>query len=537
MAKYSIGVDYGTLSARALLVDLTDGREVCESVYEYPHAILTNDYFDGIPLINTDAFQHPQDYLDALVSTIKDVLETSGVSPSDIVGIGFDFTSCTVLPVDEKGTPLCFYDKYKQNPQAYVKLWKHHSAQAEADEITALAEKENAPWLSSYGGKVSSEWLFPKLFEVYHKAPDVYEDTFRYIEAGDWLVWMLTGIETHSSCMAGYKALWNKKSGYPENEFWAKYDEKFSDIIGTKVSCNVLPTGTKSGIINAHGNLLTGLDIGTAVAVPIIDAHAALPAAGVVDGGKLMLIIGTSSCHIVMSKEDRVVNGICGSVEDGIIPGLVAYEAGQSAVGDIFDWYINNCVPEKYMQEARDKGKSIFSLMDEKASDIGIGESGIIALDWWNGNRTPYADYSLKGVILGMNLHTKPEEIYRGILESTAFGTKAIVDLYEENGVEINEVYAAGGISQKNSFMMKMYADVLGKEIQIAASTQAGAKGSAIFASVAGGYFATAKDAAEVIADKCEKVYYPTPENTEKYEVIYKKYRKLSEYFAKREEI
>lgn len=537
MAKYSIGVDYGTLSARALLVDLTDGSEIAESVFEYPHAILASDFFDGITLENTDAFQNPQDYLDALVVTVKDVLETSGVSPLDVVGIGFDFTSCTVLPVDEKGTPLCFYDKYKNNPQAYVKLWKHHSAQQEADEITALAEKENAPWLSSYGGKVSSEWLFPKLFEVYHKAPEVYEDTFRYIEAGDWLVWMLTGRETHSSCMAGYKALWNKKTGYPENEFWAKYDSKFADIIGTKVSCNVLPTGTKAGMINAHGSFLTGLDIGTAVAVPIIDAHAALPAAGITDGGKLMLIIGTSSCHIVMNKEDKTVSGICGSVEDGIIPGLVAYEAGQSAVGDIFDWFIKNMVPESYVKEANDSGKSIFSLMDEKASELQIGESGILALDWWNGNRTPYADYSLTGMIMGLNLHTKPEEIYRGILESTAFGTRRIVELYEENGVEINEVYAAGGISQKNSFLMHMYADVLGKEIQIAASNQAGAKGSVIFASVAGGYFNTAKEAAEVISDKCEKVYYPNSENTEKYEAIYKEYKEFSEYFANRKDV
>ncbi|MBE7033979.1 MAG: ribulokinase [Ruminococcaceae bacterium] len=534
MTKYSIGVDYGTLSARALLVDLTDGSEVAESVCEYSHAILSGDFFEDTELENTDAFQHPQDYLDALVITVKELLETSGVSPTDIVGIGFDFTSCTVLPVDEKGTPLCFYDKYKQNPQAYAKLWKHHSAQQEADEITELAEKENVSWLSSYGNKVSSEWLFPKLFEVYHKAPDVYDDTFRYIEAGDWLVWMLTGREIRSSCMAGYKALWNKKTGYPENEFWAKYDKKFSDIIGTKISCNVLPAGTKAGMINSHGKLLTGLEIGTAVAVSVIDAHAALPAAGVTDGGKLMLIIGTSACHIVMSEENKSVKGICGSVEDGIIPGLVAYEAGQSAVGDIFDWFVNNCVPEKYTVEAKEQGKSIFAFLDEKAAELEIGESGIIALDWWNGNRSPYADYSLLGMLYGLTLKTKPEDIYRGILESTAFGTKAIVDLYEENGIEINEVYAAGGISQKNSFLMHMYADVLGKEIQITASTQAGAKGSAIFASVAGGYFKTAQDAAQVISDKCEKVYYPNPEKTEKYETIYKEYRELSEYFTKR---
>ncbi len=533
MTKYAIGIDYGTLSARAILVDLTDGSEVAVSEFKYPHAILGSDFFSGIALESTDAFQHPGDYLDAIENTVKGVISDSGINAEDVVGIGIDFTSCTVLSVTKEGVPLCFLDKYKNNPQAYVKLWKHHSAQAEADEITSLAEKENAPWLSSYGNKVSSEWLFPKLFEVYHKAPDVYEDTFRYIEAGDWLVWMLTGEESRSSCMAGYKALWNKKAGYPENSFWGKLDENFSDIIGTKVSENVLPTGTKAGVINSRGSDITGLCEGTAVAVPIIDAHAALPAAGIVESGKLMLIIGTSSCHIVMGDEDKTVHGICGSVEDGIIPGLVAYEAGQSAVGDIFDWYINNSVPEKYMQEARDGGKSIFALMDEKASALEIGESGIMVLDWWNGNRTPYADYSLTGTIMGINLHTKPEEIYRGILEATSFGTKAIVDLYEQSGIEINEVYAAGGISQKNSFLMKMYADVLGKEVQVVPSTQAGAKGSAVFASVAGGYFETVQEAAQIISDECEKVYYPNPENTEKYEELYKKYKELGEYFAK----
>ena len=533
MTKYAIGVDFGTLSARALLVDLSNGNEVSESEFTYPHAVMTEEDFNGISLLKTDAFQHPQDYLDAFRAVVRGVVENAKITASDVIGVGIDFTSCTVLPVKKDGTPLCFLDKFKNNPQAYVKLWKHHSAEPEAESITKLATEKGEKWLKGYGGKVSSEWMFSKFLETLHKSPEVFNECDRFLEAADWLTWQLTGVETHSSCMAGYKGLWNKETGYPSNEFWKNFDPKFGDIIGRKISENVIPTGTKAGEIDERGAELCGLAVGTAVAVPIIDAHAALPAAGIVDSGKLMIIAGTSSCHIVMSEEKKDVRGICGSVTDGIIPGLVAYEAGQACVGDSFDWFVKNCVPAKYSDDAKRVGKSIFEYLTEKAENLKVGESGLLALDWWNGNRTPYADYDLTGMILGLNLQTKPEEIYRAIIESTAFGTRAIIDLYEKSGVAVSEVYVAGGISHKNEFMMQLYADVLGREIKIAKSTQAGAKGSAIFASVAGGYFPTAKDAASVIADECDKIYYPCHENTEKYEKLYNEYIKLSDFFAK----
>ena len=535
MKKYSIGVDYGTLSARAALIDLSSGAEVCVCEYAYPHAILCGRDISNDTSAESLAMQlqHPADYLEALEHTVKKVVSDSGISPKDVVGIGFDFTACTILPITGDGTPLCFLEKYKNEPHAYVKLWKHHGAQAEADEITALAKKEGEEWLDIYGGKVSSEWLFPKIYETLHKAPEVFDDTYRFIEAGDWIVLMLTGEESHSSCMAGYKGLWNKENGYPKNSFWAKLDMRLSDIVGTKVSENVLPTGTKAGVLCRRGAELTGLLENTAVAVPIIDAHAALPAAGITTAGKLMVIIGTSSCHIVMSENAGNVPDICGSVKDGVIAGLCAHEAGQGCVGDSFDWFIKNCVPESYANEARDKNISIFALLDEKASALSVGQNGVVALDWFNGNRTPYSDADLSGMIVGLTLNTKPEDIYRAILESTAFGTKSIVDIYEKNGVCIDEVYAAGGISRKNAFLMQMYADVLGKRIKVTSSSQAAAKGSAIFASVAGGYFENANDAAKVLADGVEKTYEPNPENTEKYQRLYDSYKELSEYFAK----
>ncbi|MBR5236094.1 MAG: ribulokinase [Clostridia bacterium] len=532
MKKYSIGIDYGTLSARALLIDLETGKEIAESDFVYPHAVMTDADFTGIRLLKTDAFQNPQDYLDAFSNTVKSVLKQSEITPEQVVGVGIDFTSCTVLPTKADGTPLCFLEPFKNEPQSYVKLWKHHSAESEAEAITEAAQQLGEAWLESYGGKVSSEWLFPKLLETLHKSPAVFNECDCFLEAADWLVWQLTGEEVRSSCMAGYKALWSKEMGYPSSAFWSKVDAGFGDIIGTKISEKVLPTGTKAGTINRRGAEFSGLCVGTPIAVPIIDAHSALPAAGIVDSGRLMIIAGTSSCHIVMSREDKEVKGICGRVQDGIIPGLVAYEAGQACVGDSFDWFVKNCVPASYTEEAKIKGQNIFDYITQKAEKLSVGESGILALDWWNGNRTPYANYDLTGTIIGLNVRTKPEEIFRAIIESTAFGTKAIIDLYNQNGVTISEIQAAGGISQKNAFMMQVYADVLGCPVKIAASTQAGAKGSAIFASVAGGYFDNVFDAALVIADKSVKTYYPNEENHKKYQLLYKEYRKTCEFFA-----
>lgn len=531
MKKYAIGIDYGTLSARALLVDLENGAEAAVSEYVYRRPLLTAADFDGAAPENAAALQDPQDYLDALAFTVRGVLEGAGVQPQAVVGLGIDVTSSTVLPVTDTGEPLCFQPAFQNEPQAYLKLWKHHSAAAEADAITALAEKRREPWLELYGNKVSSEWFFPKLYEVFNKAPDVYAAMFRYVEAADWLVWRLTGQEVHSACMAGYKSLW--KGQYPGRDFWAELHPGFADVIGTKVSVEVQPTGTKAGVLTEEGARLCGLLPGTAVAVPIIDAHAALPAAGIVDDGKLMMIIGTSTCHIVMNKEEKKVRGICGSVMDGVAPGYAAYEAGQPCVGDGLGWFVQNAVPEHYAKAAREAGKSIFDYLNEKAEKIGAGENRVLALDWFNGNRSPLADFDLSGLFLGLTLKTKPEEIYRAIIEATAFGTKMIVDLYTESGVEIRELYASGGIPRKNPFFMQIYADVLGKEITVAESRQAGSLGSAIFAAVSSGYFASLPEAAAMLAEKCRTVYRPNLENTEKYARLYAEYKTLCDYFGR----
>lgn len=532
MGKYVIGLDFGTLSARALLIDVTNGRELAESEFAYPHAVMGQADFPGSAMGSEAALQDPQDYLDALSFTLHAVLEHAEVSPEDVLGLGIDFTAATILSVDENGTPLCFREEYKDNPHAYAKLWKHHGAQQEANEMTEIAIARKEPWLSSFGGKISSEWSFPKIWETLRKAPEVYRDAARFIEAGDWLVWMITGKETRNSCSAGFKMQWNRENGYPSNDFFAAVDPRLKDLIGTKIPEAVIPTGTKAGEVSAAGSQLTGLKPGTAVAAPIVDAHAGIPGAGVVTPGKMMLIIGTSATNFVLDSQERKIPGICGCVSDGVIPGYYAYEAGQSSVGDTYGWFIDNCVPEKYTAEAKARGINIFQLLNEKASALKIGENRLIVLDWWNGNRTPYVDYDLSGMILGLTLQTKPEDIYRALIESTAFGCRAIMEHYLKSGILIHEIYAAGGICRRNPFLMQLYADILGKEIRVCTSSQATARGSAVFAGVACGYYDSIEASAAVLADKCEVCYAPNPENTRQYLPLYHKYLELSRYFS-----
>lgn len=533
MPKYAIGVDFGTLSGRALLVSLADGCELASDVMEYPHGVIDSALPSGAEPEKGAAFQHPKDYLDVLYHTVKTVIAQSGVCPADIVGLGIDFTSCTVLPVTDDGSPLCELEEFKNDLHAYVKLWKHHAAQKEADEITALAQQRNEPWLARYGGKVSSEWLLPKVLETLRKSPAVYGAAQRFVEAGDWLVWQITEKEVHSSCMAGYKGTWHHKTGYPSDDFLTALDPHLHGLAGTKISTEVVPSGSCAGGLTKEAAEKLGLNEGTAVSVPVIDAHAALPAAGITGPGTLMMIMGTSTCHILMSSEEKEVPGICGVVKDGVLPGYFAYEAGQACVGDHFAWFMENCLPERFSAQAKAEEKSVYRLMQEKAALLAPGESGLLALDWWNGSRTPYVDADLSGVVLGMTLKTRPEEIYRALIEATAFGTKRIIDTYERYGVKIDALCASGGIAEKDPLTMQIYADVCNREIKVAGSAQAGSLGSAMFAAVASGHFQNMEQAAGVMARLKDFSYKPIAENTAVYNKLYDEYVTLCEYFAK----
>jgi len=536
--KYSIGIDFGTQSARAVLVEIGTGKEIATAVKVYPHGVMDEYLPDGKTKLEPDwALEHPQDFLDALRETIPAVIKEAGVNSEDIIGLGMDFTACTILPVDKQGTPLCFYEEYKSNPHAYIKLWKHHAAQDEANRLNEIAAERGEDFLQRYGGKISSEWMIPKIWQVLNEAPEIYEKADRFMEIGDWVVLQLTGQEKRSSCMAGYKALWHKRKGYPSNEFFKALDPRLENVVDEKLSRDIYPIGSKAGEITEEAAKLTGLKPGTAVAVANVDAHVAVPGVGITEEGKMLMIIGTSTCHMLLGKEEKIVPGMCGVVEDGIIPGYLGYEAGQSCVGDHFEWFVKNCVPAHYMKEAEDRGMNIHDLLSEKAQKLAVGESGLVALDWWNGNRSVLVDVDLTGMMIGMTLLTKPEEMYRALIEATAYGTRMIIETFEENGVPIYELYAAGGIADKNPFLMQVYADVTNREIRISASSQTPALGSAMFGAVAagkerGGYDSIVEAAKEMARLK-DVVYTPISENVKMYDKLYAEYKILHDYFGR----
>ncbi|MEA5002898.1 MAG: ribulokinase [Christensenella sp.] len=536
MAKYSVGIDYGTLSGRALLVNVETGEEIATSVYDYPHKVMDEALPGGKKLGVDFALEHPQDYLDVIERTVPVVIRESGVSPDDIIGVGVDFTACTVMPVKADGTPVCFLNGFEDNPHAYVKLWKHHAAQDKANKLNEIAAARGEKWLTRYGNKISSEWVIPKIWQILSDAPEVYEEMDRFIEAADWLVWQLTGKETRNSCCAGYKAIWHKQDGYPSKEFFAALDPRLENVVEEKLGTDILPLGSRAGGITEEMAQKTGLVAGTPVAVGNVDAHVCVPAVGIDGPGKMLAIMGTSTCHILMCEDECSVPGICGYVEDGVMPGLVGYEAGQSCVGDHFAWLVNNCVPPRYFEEAKVEGMDIHVYLQKKAGEQKPGESGLLALDWWNGNRSVLVDVDLTGMMLGMTLTTKPEEMYRALVEATAYGTRKIIENFEEHGVPVDEFYASGGIAEKSAFAMQIYADIIKKPIKISGSAQGPALGAAIFGAVAAGKenggYDSVYDAARRMGKLKDITYLPNEENAKTYDKLYAEYSMLHDYFG-----
>lgn len=534
--KFALGLDYGTESARALLVDTATGEEIATAVMPYPDGVIDEALpGTGAPLPPDWALQNPQDYLTALDRIVPEVLARAGVDGADVVGIGVDFTACTLIPVDADGTPLSMRPEWAAEPHAWPKLWKHHGAQAQADRMTELAERRGYDWLAGYGGKISSEWLFPKALEVLEQAPDVYLATDRFIEAGDWLVMMLTGEEKRNACAAGYKALWNE--AYPEPEFFRLLDPAFENVVADKLAPEVHPMGAKAGGLTGAIAAKLGLRPGTAVAVAGIDAHVAVPAATVTGPGKMVMIMGTSLCHMVCGERKSAIPGLCGVVKDGILPGLYGYEAGQAAVGDLFAWYIEHGVPKAAHDDAAARGEDLHAHLSREAAQLPVGANGLVCLDWWNGNRSILVDANLSGLMVGLTLATTPAEIYRALLEATAFGTYTIIQQLENGGCPIESLYACGGLPNKNPLLMQIFADVTGREIHIAAGDQTVALGAAMWGAVAAGAADGGHDdigaAAKKMARLRRETYRPNPANHKAYAPIFAEYRRLHDLFGR----
>jgi L-ribulokinase len=540
MPKYAIGVDFGTESGRALLVDVANGSEIATYVHAYADSVIDDVLpTSGAKLPPDFALQNPMDYIEVFKTAIPAVLRESGVDPADVIGVGIDFTACTMLPTLADGTPLCTLDEWEDNPHAWVKLWKHHAAQPEADKINATAESMGESWLSRYGNKISSEWFFSKALQILDEAPEIYDTADRLLEGADWVVWQLTGEEKRNSCTAGYKAIWSKREGYPGNAFFKALHPRFESVIDEKMSRDIYPIGDKAGELTEQAAAWTGLLSGTAVAIANVDAHVSVPAATVTEVGRMVIIMGTSNCHMVLGEEEKRVPGMCGVVEDGIIPGLFGFEAGQSCVGDHFAWFVENGAPAAYEREAEERGLNLHQLLEEKATELQVGESGLLALDWWNGNRSTLVDVDLTGLLIGATLATKAEEIYRALIEATAYGTRVIIEAFEDNGVAVNEIVATGGLPGRNVLLMQIYADVTGREIVVAGTEQAGGLGSAMFGAVAAGKgrggYDTIFEAAQQMARLKDVVYKPIPENQAVYDKLYAEYVTLYDYFGRGE--
>lgn len=530
--NYVVGVDFGTLSGRALVVRVADGAELADAVCPYPHGVVDDRLPGTGERLPADwALQVPDDYIQVFRTAVPAALSASGINADDVIGIGIDFTACTILPTTEDGTPLAELPAFAGDKHAYVKLWKHHAAQPQADRINALARERGESWLPRYGGLVSSEWEFAKGLQLLEEAPDVYAATRHWVEAADWVVWRLCGRYVRNACTAGYKGL-RQDGAYPSPDFCAALNPGFRDFVADKLEHPIGQLGDAAGTLTDEAASWTGLRPGIAVAVGNVDAHVAAPAAQAVEPGQLVAIMGTSTCHIMNGASLEIVPGMCGVVDGGVLKGLWGYEAGQSGVGDIFGWFTANAVPPEYHDEAGRRGLGLHEYLTELASRQQVGEHGLIALDWLSGNRSVLVNHELTGLILGLTLATKPEDVYRALLEATAFGTKVIVDAFNTSGVPVEEFIVIGGL-KKNPLLMQIYADVLDMPLSVVSSAQGPALGSAIHAAVAAGAYSDVAAAAAVMGGRQRGVYTPDPDAAEAYRALFAEYLTLHDYFGR----
>lgn len=530
--KYVIGVDYGTLSGRAVVVRVSDGNEMGSAVSEYSQAVMDTVLAKTGEKLPPDwALQDPNDYVDVLKTAVPAAVRQAGIDASDVIGIATDFTACTMIPVLEDGTALSNLSEFESNKHAYVKLWKHHAAQPHADRINQLARKRNEPWMPRYGGQISSEWELAKGLQLVEEAPEIYDAMWKYVEAADWIVWQLCGTYLRNACTAGYKG--NLQDGaYPTPEFFAELNPKFSNYAIEKIDHEIGQLGQRAGGLTEQAAKWTGLPVGIAVAVGNVDAHVTAPAAKATKPGQMVAIMGTSTCHVMNGAELAEVPGMCGVVDGGIVNGLYGYEAGQSGVGDIFAWYVNNQVPKHYFEAAAAAGKTIHEHLTDLSATQKVGEHGLVALDWHSGNRSVLVDHELSGVVLGATLTTKAEDVYRALLEATAFGTRVITETFQKSGVPVTEFIVAGGLI-KNKFLMQLYSDVTRLPLSVINSEQGPALGSAIHAAVAAGAYPDVESAAAAMGSVETAVYTPNEERAKAYDRLFAEYSLLHDYFGR----
>ena len=467
-----------------------------------------------------------------MTAVIREVMQQSAAQPQQVVGLGCDFTQCTMMPIRRDGTPLCLLPEFASEPYAYVKLWKHHAAQPEADRINELASYEQ---LLPYGGKISSEWMFPKLLETYLHAPNVYAAADEFIELADWIPRILTGSTVRSSSIASVAAMYDPQKGYPSEAFLESLAPGFGSVVRDKLPGELAPIGSVQGRLQQQWAERLGLQEGMPIAVGCGDSHSAVCGAGIVSEGRMLMVLGTSGCDMIASRRESLIPGFCGICYESMLPGHYGYEAGQPCIGDLMQWFTERLLPEQYVHEAQKRGMSVYDYLNTLACKIEPGKSGLLALDWFNGNRSVYMDADLSGLMIGMTMSTTPEEIYQAFIQSISFGKRMILDALEGGGIEVKEILASGGIANKNPYFMQIMSDILRRPIAISSSDNASCMGAAVLGAVAagrenGGYADLIEAGRAMCSGAPVHVYHP--KHYEANERLYAMFRELSERFA-----
>lgn len=532
--KYAIGIDYGSNSVRALVVDTATGQEVGTAVYDYPSGV------KGILLDAKDpllARQNPADYIEGFKVSVTQALAQAtgapGFRPEQVVGIGIDTTGSTPIPVDAQGVPLAMQDKFKNNLNAHAWLWKDHTAHDEADEITRIAAEMKIPALAKIGGKYSAEWFWAKVWHCLKVAPEVFNAAESWVELADFVPAWITGNRqpqqiVRGICAAGHKCLFGAEwGGFPEAKFFDVLDPKLT-ALRNRLFTAAYPSDHSAGQLCQEFAAATGLPAGIPVTCGAFDCHHGAVGAGIKEG-TLVNTMGTSACAIMVSPLEKKladIPGLCGIVPGSVVPGMYGLESGQSAVGDLFAWFVHNLVPGEY------GAQNVHATISEAAEKLRPGESGLLALDWNNGNRTVLVDQALTGLLVGQTLHTNAAEIFRALVEATAFGARIIIERHEEYGVMVREIIACGGIAEKNPFVMQLYADICNRPIKISRSAQTCALGAAVFGAVVGGAHKDVAAAQAVMCGVKDRVFTPIASNVPVYERLFKLYRQLHDAFA-----
>lgn len=537
MKKYTIGLDFGSLSCRGILVDTSDGRICAEAVMAYPHGVMTEKLTGGTLLEGDVAFQHPRDFREAMVAVVRELVGGCE-NAENIVGIAADTTVSTVIALAADFLPLCELEEFASRPQAFAKMWKHHGAAPMAKRVEQICIKQNRPYLDWYGGSISPESLFMKAIEAFERDREVYDRTACFIELADYVTSLLAGKPIFSRPLMKSKAFYDPKTGYPDADFLRAIDP---DLVGLPNKLTyafkdrtVATPGEAAGKLCSEMAKELGLPTGITVSAGTADSYSPLLGIGIKSSGQMIMTVGTSTGIMIMSDEPRRVEGVTASLPEIYgIKNKHCYASGQTSTGDALGWFAENCIPSRYEREAEAKELSIQALLTEKAALLPAGSGGVMALDWLGGNKSCLANPNLTGLFIGLTLSTKPEQMYRALIEATAFGARAIVENYEKSGVPVREIRAAGGIVGKNKLLMQIYADVIGLPIKAGRCPQIPALGAAINAAVAAGVYPDIERAVDAMSVKDFDIYTPNRENHEAYNELYAEYMTLHDYFGK----